>query len=101
MKSLGAPSKPLQFDSAEEPQDTEMKDGEEEARDEVAGSQDYVRKEVVPPTEDEFLWAWKVCNATLVKDVDANVSSTAGTRNHEADILPVNVLFMGYDTVYL
>ena len=55
VKNLGAPSKPLEFDAGEEdepePTDAEMKEGDEEP---------IVRKEVVPPTEDEYLWMWKV-----------------------------------------
>ena len=55
VRNLGAPSKPLEFDSGEEdepePTDAEMKEGDEEP---------IVRKEVVPPTEDEYLWMWKV-----------------------------------------
>ncbi|KAI0741429.1 anticodon-binding protein [Daedaleopsis nitida] len=62
VKNLGAPSKPLEFDTGDDGQqeskDTEMADGEAEAQAQ-ASSQDYMRKEVVPPTEDEFLWAWK------------------------------------------
>ncbi|KAI1796598.1 Brix-domain-containing protein [Ganoderma leucocontextum] len=57
VKNLGAPSKPLEFDAGED---------EEAAPTDVPGQEMAVdeqpepeRKEVVPPTEDEFLWTWK------------------------------------------
>ena len=62
VKSLGAPSKPLEFDTGEddeqEPTDAEMKDGGDTAGEPI------VRKEIVPPTEDEYLWMWKVWTTT-------------------------------------
>lgn len=78
MKNLGAPSKPLEFDTAEDDEQQEPKDAEmeEAAAAEKGDVQDYVRKEVVPPTEDEFLWVWKVCRLLFPTDADANV------RNH-------------------
>ncbi|RPD64360.1 Brix-domain-containing protein [Lentinus tigrinus ALCF2SS1-6] len=59
VKNLGAPSKPLQFDDGE-PQDADMADAQEQEQEAAGSSQDYARKEVVPPTEDEYLWMWKV-----------------------------------------
>ncbi|RDX54304.1 Brix-domain-containing protein [Lentinus brumalis] len=60
VKNLGAPSKPLQFDDGEaEPQDADMPDAQEQEQEAANSSQNYPRKEVVPPTEDEYLWMWK------------------------------------------
>ncbi len=68
VKNLGAPSKPLQFDDGEaEPQDADMPDAQEQEQEAANSSQNYPRKEVVPPTEDEYLWMWKVRDPTCPK----------------------------------
>ncbi|KAH9935897.1 Brix-domain-containing protein [Epithele typhae] len=54
VKALGAPAKPLEFDVDDdepEPTDAEMKEGDD--------LRPVERKEVLPPTEDEYLWMWK------------------------------------------
>ncbi|KAI0352351.1 Brix-domain-containing protein [Trametes cingulata] len=72
VKNLGAPSKPLEFDTEEAEQEQQaLKDVEmgntgaqeqgEEAAGEIAAAEaeEPKRKKVVPPTEDEYLWIWK------------------------------------------
>ncbi|OSD03056.1 Brix-domain-containing protein [Trametes coccinea BRFM310] len=69
VKNLGAPSKPLEFDTEENEQQQEAQalkevemgeaapqdhEGEGEAK-----PQEQKQKKVVPPTEDEYLWIWK------------------------------------------
>lgn len=68
VKNLGAPSKHLEFDAEEHEQeklalkDIEM--GESAAQEQDAEGEKEPeppkQKKVVPPTEDEYLWIWKV-----------------------------------------
>ena len=93
VKNLGAPSKPLQFDDAEaESRDVDMPDAQEQEQEAVAGSQNYVRKEVVPPTEDEYLWMWKVRNLNMSYRAQYlhGPYLIAGVRDDETDVLPIS-----------
>ena len=76
VKNLGQPSKPLEFDSFDDEEETaENKDVEMQPEggdnddeifdenDESAPREDTSRQKqtkVVPPTDDEYLWMWKV-----------------------------------------
>lgn len=93
VKNLGAPSKPLAFDAGEEPQDTDMKDAAAEEKEAANGSQEYVRKEVVPPTEDEYLWMWKVCQLLFPRR-NGLTEHLAGARDNSADVFPVTLSFV-------
>ncbi|CDO77671.1 hypothetical protein BN946_scf184969.g22 [Trametes cinnabarina] len=75
VKNLGAPSKPLEFDTEENQQQQqqqqeaqalkEVEMGEAAPQVEQGEDEDEVKlqeakqKKVVPPTEDEYLWIWK------------------------------------------
>ena len=71
VKNLGQPSKPLEFDTFDDEEDAETKDAEmqndedndvDESGEPISsGETSNVRRtKVVPPTEDEYLWIWKV-----------------------------------------
>ena len=49
-------------------QGVEVMEGEEKLHEsDVAGvSTELIHKEICPPTEDEYLWMWKVCNLLFV-----------------------------------
>ncbi|KAI8985560.1 Brix-domain-containing protein [Trametes punicea] len=67
VKNLGAPSKPLEFDTEENEQEQQalrdMEMGEAPSQEHTEGgdmnSEEPKQKKVVPPTEDEYLWIWK------------------------------------------
>lgn len=68
VKNLGAPSKHLEFDAEEHEQeklalkDIEMGESAAQEQDEEGEKEPEPpkQKKVVPPTEDEYLWIWKV-----------------------------------------
>ncbi len=68
VKNLGAPSKHLEFDAEEHEQeklalkDIEMGESGAQEQDEEGEKEPESpkQKKVVPPTEDEYLWIWKV-----------------------------------------
>ena len=72
VKNLGAPSKPLQFDTGED-EDVTPTDIPERAMAEDERSEPE-RKKVVPPTEDECIWVWKVGNPYIPRVSYTNVS---------------------------
>ncbi|TBU60938.1 Brix-domain-containing protein [Dichomitus squalens] len=57
VKNLGAPSKPLEFDTGED-EEAERKDAPEEGM-AIDGESEAGKKKVLPPTDDEYLWIWK------------------------------------------
>ena len=72
VQTFGAPPKPLEFDAAEpseeqgapEKEDT-VKDAEEQAEeametDEPTSDSPKPPQKTVPPTQDEYVWVWKV-----------------------------------------
>lgn len=71
MRNFGEEPKPLEFDvdpfEVEEKHDEPSTDKstDEVPTDEASSSSVQEPKAIVPPKQDEFLWAWKVCTLQI------------------------------------
>ena len=78
VKNLGAPSKPLEFDAGED-EEAEPKAAQEEGM-AVDGESEPPKKKVVPPSEDEYIWIWKVSAVYVLHVASANISQSRSWR---------------------
>lgn len=78
VKNLGAPSKPLEFDAGND-ENVAQTDVQEPGM--IADKQsEPKRKEVLPPTEDEYIWIWKVSNMYVFLALYTNLSHSLSWR---------------------